>query len=671
MSRWWQRKWIAAGVAFFLGALGFSFFPSGCASIPETTIEVVSSDSSWPASEPAIRPTDFRLAVWKLKDSVRPGDVVNLSVRHERAGPEGRLRFVVFESLTENYEMPKFVEASPNFEASQPGQWSQWEFRARHQVVYVGVAWDSPEAPVLFAEANWRNPVVLSNHAYVGRGEKLEAKRIPLAANLRAKPPRSATHPQALFFVVAWLLSLAVVAAFFAKPALNLTNFVAFALGAAFAYRAWALTVAPYWSWGANFVHYVPAWLGAILVGAVPVLGLGLLLAPLPTKRIRFLETIAGQVFVVVSFVALAWIFNSNRIYGDWAHGFINHTHAPLTSAWYSGLALIAGKIPWLKDNFNSLISIACFAPFLWILIRFSIEDEKPELRPFAFLFLISGATLQIFFGEIEIYAVPSLWWLLFTYTSLRALEGRAPIWLPTFVSFVCYLTHVAEALLIFSVIHLWIHEWMQRRPTAKKFGVTGVGLAVASVALMAAVSFGLFHFRFKGVEADFARETTHRGWEFLWGSHRQEGVFLPVFSMKPPLGLYNPPGPDYPAFSVDNVAKFLGYWFLYSPFFFLVPIFVLVKERLAPLRDPKISFLFLSFAIWTLYCFFASVGWVPVIRDWHYFSLYSHMGALLTYLLVRKQHEALGLLQSMTAVNLLQTATWIGVNHFGLTLPW
>ena len=76
--------------------------------------------------------------VWKLRNHVKPGQKIKLSIQHRFGGSKGELRYVVFESIWENFNPPNFVKNSKPIQVSHKNQWSNWSFTADHAVNFVG-----------------------------------------------------------------------------------------------------------------------------------------------------------------------------------------------------------------------------------------------------------------------------------------------------------------------------------------------------------------------------------------------------------------------------------------------------------------------------------------------------------------------------------------------------
>jgi hypothetical protein len=641
---------------FAIGAIGLSVFPTSCSRIREAPIARPESLSG------------YNGVIWKLRGPVRAGDAITLSATHRWPGDRGRFRFVAFESMQENFGFPRPVAESEVFSASAANVASSWTFRATAPVLSVGLAWEGPAAPVALEFARWTNPNSFVDSAYLSKGGAIAKKQVPMRGDFRLIGNEPTLNFPIGFFLAGGAILLLLLARFSLRSRFSNPEVIALAMGCVFAYRAWALDHAPYWAWGSSFIFFLPSVAGWALVAAVPGVGLPLLFyrrsLALPSGRVATAAAAAAL-------VALAWLFRSHRVYGDWEFGFTNHTHAPLTSGWYAMLETLARPSPWLATHLKELVPVAMFLPFLLALRALARGEKEAPAGGGALvaLLFLSSSALQCFFGEVEVYSIPSLATLAFLAAGLRCLAGKGSVWLPTILSFIAYLSHVSEALLLFPVVFLWIYDWRHRHPSWGELARRIGSLALASAAISCVYALLIYRFRFHGDWALLNKETTHLGFEILWGSYRHPGVALPVFSLAEG-GLYTPPGPDYPIFSWDNLIKVAGFWFHYSFFFFAVPALILLRDRGRQLRDARVAFAFAAFLTYTVYLAFAYVGWLPIVRDWSLFAAYSVMGALLAHLLIRDDQDP-GLYWAMIAVNALQAVPWIYMNSVNYDFPW
>lgn len=622
---------------------------------------------------------DFQTVVWKLRSSFQPGDLIAVSARHRFAGADGRFRFVVYQGLSENFETPKLDQTSEYFEAAHADEWSQWLFTTEHPVIFVGVEWENQNglAPIALEATDWANPLSFNGYAYFGTNNGVVAgKTVPLKADIRLDSPRVSfgilnTPAGGIFTPVAitllGILGLMIGLLHFSRD-VSTANLIVFSTGILFSYRAWAWfgASAP-WLWGSSYVSYLPFEVRTVLFAA----GFVLLFLYIRRKSDASIVFSIYQRFAILStLVALAWLYRSSRVYGDYVFGYSNHTHAPLTASLYSALEWFAKDRPWISQNFNELISVVVFVPFL-VLVSRMVEDKNFRgLNVAPAFMLISATSLQCFFGYVEVYSVPMMWWMAFALAAFGFLDKRLSIWIPTAVAFVSYLSHVSEAMLLFPLVYLWYRELWHNRPKLSVTALRILTLGAFAISLTALSYAVLFVFKYGADLASFNKEFSHYGFEILAGQHRHAGVVLPVTTSALITGMYTNPGPDYTIFSLDNLMKIVGFQFQYSIFFFLLPVLILVRDRLKPLKDPKIAFVFIALLTYSIYAGFAYVGWLPVIRDWDLFAVYSVIGGTLTYLLLKRE-ENHAYYWLIGGLNLLQTIPWILMNHFRMDLPW
>ncbi len=668
---------------FTIGALGFLLFPLSFSLIQETEITEPSAAASSPNGiSPIARSlTGRNTIVWKLRDHLTPGTRIRVSAKHSISGSESQLQFVAFSGLRENYEYPRVIAKSASLFATTGTEWSNWELTTTEPVLFIGFTWPQDQPPpVAIEKSAWLNSSSFDDFAYVGKNDALTDKIVPLRANLRLE-----RDEPFLLSSWSWIICLPLLIAgivIITRRGLYPTtsDLLAFTIGVIFSYRLWALTAAPYWSWGSYTLSLIPAWLGWSLVVLTPIVALTALAWPpaiftpaVVTHKFPRLLRHADELGMVAALVTLAVLFRCRPIYGDWVYGFTNHTHAPLTSAWFAAWASFALNttiFPWLESMHMQLVSILVFIPFLFLLFRFVRHEEEDSHFWPAILLLLSGSTLLCFFGEIEVYTVPSLAWLAFAASSFAYLDRRLSLAAPTLLSFLAYLSHVPEALFIFPLIFLWLYDIRTRRPGMKVLALRIFALAASALAITVVHVAALFWFKFEGSLMQLQNATTHWGFEVLWGNFRHPGVVMPFFSVDDTKIAFTRPGPNFPVFSIENLLKVLAFQFHYSMLFFLLPVLILVRDRFRQVRDPKIAFLVISFVVYTVYAAIAYVGWLPLIRDWDLFAVYSFIGAFLTWFLLRSDPDRKKHYAAIIIVNFAQTLVWIGINHYALTLP-
>ena len=193
---------------------------------------------------------------------------------------------------------------------------------------------------------------------------------------------------------------------------------------------------------------------------------------------------------------------------------------------------------------------------------------------------------------------------------------------------------------------------------------------AMAALSIAVVVYYGIYQLKFGGDLSKFKNEFPYYGAEIFWGETKHEGLMLPFFGIIDLRRVFSPPGPVYAMFSLDNLIRSLNFIFHYSAFCFVLPFLFILRNRGRDLKDPRIAFLSLAFLVYAGYLFTAYVGWIPVIRDWDLFALFSVLATSLLYVLCTKREMPQALLL-VVVLNFLQTVPWIMLNHYPFDLPW
>lgn len=613
---------------------------------------------------------------WKFRDHIKPGEEVTISAQHRFGGGRGELRYVVFESIGENFNPPKFVIQSDLIKVSEKDRWSHWTFVAEHAVIFVGIAWEKAEVPIYIQREKWTNPTVFNDYAYKGifqnKTRPLDSLYVPVKANFKVVRGNRSTPPQQEYFWTICIASFLLIIYFwFSQRAPNDIDLLYFLTGIIFAYRIEAYSLAPYWTWGGYYVSFLPEIYRNLLlvlflaiVFVFPFLSNSLFRKKLPSSLLLY----SALVFL---FIALAWNFQCNRQYHDWIYSITNHDHAPLTSSIFQMATLAVSSFKRLSDALPRLFSIIVCIPFLFFLRALVVQvDESEKLSLWGMLFFLSLSTTQLFFAYVGIHSFPMLYWILFCYLSFRVLDGKGGLFLPSFVSFLAYMSHVSEAFLIFPLIFLWLNQIHAGKLRWSKGLKLVCLLFLTTIGITAFTYYTLFLFKFNGEVDKFTGHYTHYGFEILWGSMKHSDLLLPYFDISNYPGSYTPPGPRYATISLDNLVRVFNTGFHFSAFCMFLPILLMVKSRGADLRNSKVKFCFIAFTAYLIYMFVAYVGWIPVIRDWDLFAIFSVISATLLYLLLmnRKMYRSIALI---ALINFLQTVPWIILNHYSFPLPW
>jgi hypothetical protein len=605
---------------------------------------------------------------WPIRGWFDGHGAITLSAQHRFAGAPGKFRFVCT-FLPQKHSRGEFlgeVLESPWFEASRPGAWSSWSCRNRpFKDLIVGVAWAEPRVPIYLHDGLWRNRPYLRNYAYLGhiRASQLAISKtqVRLRGNFKIAPPQDLpAHPLG-YSIAALLFFLGVGGvSIWQRYRPSVLDWVYGVSGMVFAYRLWAGETFSYWTWGDLYLVHFDFPSRMALAGGLLLVCIG---APfLPESWFRWRISSKPWVFPVMIFllVALAWVFKCNRVYGDWAYGFTNLHHAPLTAAGYRSfqqLELIPEIIRWKLKVWISLIA---FIPFLIYLRRLMVKIEgEPAVWTLGLVFFLSLSTTQDFMGYVEIYSLPMTVFVIFAYYGMQCLERKQGLYWVSIWALIGLMTHLTEALFIFPLVFVWVYTLIRKRIPAPEILKTSLKILLTTIGIIAATYFLLYWSFFESDYTEFRRRFPYFGFEILWGGQKIPGVWLMLSRIRADAN-----NADYTIFSWDNFVKTLNFLFHYSAFCFFLPVILLIQNRFRDLKDPRIVFLGISFLAYMVFLILVHASFYTPLLDWDLFAVLSIAGGLLTYALLIKQRQRRALVL-IALVNLLHTIPWIWVNHF------
>jgi hypothetical protein len=457
------------------------------------------------------------------------------------------------------------------------------------------------------------------------------------------------------------------------------------------AIRFWGLTVltlhlaAPWLSeetaWSVWPWLFLPPWLGwllALLAGA-------LIIPPVNTALYRFLRrlilgatqkwgnkrrwfliasVLAGVLFWLARLRHLRWgdsyMLSVALSYPDLDLRVIYNWQAPLTVFLHQRLWQFAAAplLGWPVETVYAAISIMCGLVFVYVLLNFMAQLGRTRLEAAILTgFIVSAASMQLFFGYVENYTIISLGLLATMYLAWRALQGQIqPVWPVAGLA----VTNAFHPSTVFLWPGMWLLMWLywrQGRITTGRavfqLGLPPLLVGLGVLALMESGGHGLD--AFLGVDRP-------GGGDGLW--------FVPLFETSTQWQ-------HYTMFSTAHLLDWVNIHFLLAPFGLPLLLFISIgiyKFKPTLFQQPADRDFALYLSVTAAMYVLLTWLWNPDYggrKDWDLFAPSAFVYTLLAgYLFVRiltdrKQLRAGGLF--VIAVSLLHTAAWIFTNTHAL----
>ena len=455
------------------------------------------------------------------------------------------------------------------------------------------------------------------------------------------------------------------------------------------ALRFWGLTVltlhlaAPWlpeetawsvWSW-----LFLPGWLRwvlALLVSAliIPPVNtafgaeLGRLAARLKLQRSRgwllAASLLGGALFWLARLRHLRWgdsyMLSVALSYPDLDLRVIYNWQAPLTVFLHQRLWQFVADplLGWPVETVYATISIICGIIFVYVLLNFMARLGRTRLEAAILTgFMLTTASMQLFFGYVENYTIISLGLLVTMYLAWRAIQGQMqPVWPVIGLS----ITNAFHPSTVFLWPGMWLLMWLVWRR-----GLVSTGRAIWQLGLPPLLT-GL------GVLA--LMESGGHGLEAFLGVDRPGGGdglwFVPLFATTTKWQ-------HYTMFSAAHLLDWANIHFLLSPMglpLLLLMFSVIHSFKLILFTQPAERDFALYLTVTALMYILLTWLWNPDYggrKDWDLFAPSAFVYTLLVgHLFVRlipdrEQLRAGGLF--VIAVSLLHTAAWIFTNTHAL----
>ena len=125
-----------------------------------------------------------RRQVWMLYPEQKKSNRIKVGVAHGAPGKEGGFYIIAY-SDTDGDGMPdRLLSQSPFLTSEKVGEWSEWEFYSKDQLIFVGNSWTEP-TKVYYDHGEWPNDI-LSETMYYSNSQSIpRLTASPKVTNLR------------------------------------------------------------------------------------------------------------------------------------------------------------------------------------------------------------------------------------------------------------------------------------------------------------------------------------------------------------------------------------------------------------------------------------------------------------------------------------------------------
>ena len=235
-----------------------------------------------------------------------------------------------------------------------------------------------------------------------------------------------------------------------------------------------------------------------------------------------------------------------------------------------------------VKDTYQLLSALA--GGFFVAILAGLCRRLAPGKAGLMFLLCVSGASMQLFFGDVENYTITTTLIALFLLTGLEYLEGRTPLFFPSLVMGTAMMFHLLAGWFLPGLVYLWLHAFRRGR-------LLDVFVSAGVVAAVCGATIGYFHFNGLPI------------WDLFFNSHAMgHGKGTTSMFVSPSAGYY---------LAIANLVVLL------FPGIFILPLLLafgrIKMDRQQEFLLASVSALFLFTVLWK-----AQLG---VLNDWNLFA--------------------------------------------------
>jgi hypothetical protein len=285
----------------------------------------------------------------------------------------------------------------------------------------------------------------------------------------------------------------------------------------------------------------------------------------------------------------------------------------------------------WTVEYSYQVLSCLAGGVFVFLLLTYCrlLVSDRPLS---AFLLMVSGGYMQLFFGDVENYTLTAVWVMAYFLGSALFLRKRVSVVVPSLLLAVSLTFHLLAGFLIPSLAYLWVVAWRQGR----RGEVVLAGVVFGAITVLTLLFFDLHGLPIR---------------DLWYHSHAcgQGGHFLRNLA-EPSVSYY---------LAIVNLA------------FLLVPAWVLVVPLLVCGRipmDPLNTHLAIASGFMAAFFLFwkAQLG---VYMDWNLFAIAALPISFLVWRNVLRKEVPLGTRRPVAVLGLLffvHSCSWVVANHLG-----
>ncbi len=315
------------------------------------------------------------------------------------------------------------------------------------------------------------------------------------------------------------------------------------------------------------------------------------------------------------------------------------YRNEPLATFYYFNMMDLFG-VSTFKEFLQTFLMADLFVGIGFIIIVFLIvrnlfSDNQHQFL--AFIYLLTPAYIQLFFGYVEIYAAILFIVAVYTLTAVIYLKKKIPFPYVAVVFLVMTLCHYLSLALLPSLLYLAYHEHRSR-------GIRGLVLGFGAAAIIFVGLLALVNF-----DVDkFSSSVPH--------SH-----FLPVFNLNNPAEAYST---AYTLFSGYHLLDLLNFLVLMCPFSILLLLLSLGKNKATFTKS--VEYKFFVAAIIPLIILLCTIKFdLGAAKDWDVLAPFVFIVVLFSiYVFLRaKITEMSGILSLVIIFSFLNGLSFISLN--------
>jgi tetratricopeptide (TPR) repeat protein len=372
--------------------------------------------------------------------------------------------------------------------------------------------------------------------------------------------------------------------------------------------------------WGVDNFKYLPLWLSGLLLA-------GTLFALFNRHRKSREKAVAKparnrtKYIVLVAIVSFTIFYKApiaTTIYGDEVQ-ISKESVSGFNATWFSDITapnLLQGKEALTMAIHRSLavilsmpltgvfrlVSALCGAAFVALWTAFLLKSElRREFQLALFATAVTGGGMLVFFGHVEVYALPILGAMVFLLYGLRVLNHKRSFWLLLALFVVIVKLHIVNILFLPALLYIFFEGRKARLQDTIRW--RNILLWLVTPTLL--IGLGSYFFLFHSYNEPYVGDKTHQ----------LQQSFLPLTLSPPPFNHYSLLAP---AHLLDLFNVFL---FIAAPVIVLLIGLLFLARRSVDWNSSLVKYCSLA-VLFPLIFFCAMNPTLSIGRDWDIYSL-------------------------------------------------